>query len=98
MRVEFDSEASNELFAAHFWYLERSRNAAQRFKDAVEFAVLAILAAPERFPNARHGCRRCMLKRFPYAVVFKKLTAEIIVVVAVAHVRRRPGYWRTRLQ
>ncbi len=45
-----------------------------------------------RYPVAEHGTRRLVLRRFPYNVFFRVGTGEI-VVVAVAHQRRRPGYY-----
>jgi toxin ParE1/3/4 len=42
-----------------------------------------------------HGTRKYLLRRFPYAVIYR-VTDEAIEVVAVAHGRRRPGYWKTR--
>jgi hypothetical protein len=43
------------------------------------------------------GVKRLLLKRFPYDIVVRELPEEIIVV-AVAHQSRRPGYWQDRLQ
>ncbi len=41
--------------------------------------------------------RRCLIPRFPYQVVFYAAANEL-VVVAIAHTSRRPGYWRSRLE
>jgi len=49
-----------------------------------------------QFPTLAFNTRRVVLNRFPYLVVFRETTSEI-EVVAVAHGRRRPGYWRERL-
>jgi hypothetical protein len=60
------------------------------------------LAAARRLPGAAfettsgRALRKALLKRFPYAVYFE-LRDEECVVWAVAHGRRRPGYWRGRL-
>ena len=45
---------------------------------------------------AHLGARRCVLKKFPYLLIFLELP-QAISVVAVAHGARRPGYWRSRL-
>jgi plasmid stabilization system protein ParE len=44
---------------------------------------------------AEHGTRRLVLQRFPYNV-FYRVGAEAIVIVAVAHQKRRPAYWAAR--
>lgn len=40
--------------------------------------------------------RRVLLKRFPYAI-YVAVLADELVIVAVAHQHRRPGYWKRRL-
>jgi hypothetical protein len=49
--------------------------------------------APERWPAHLHGTRRFMLRRFPFSVVYRP-HEDFVEVVAVAHAKRRPGYWR----
>jgi plasmid stabilization system protein ParE len=65
--------------------------------------LLEALAAFDRikqFPKAWHpytqNTRRCQTRRFPYGIVYELLESEILVV-AIAHMRRRLGYWRDRL-
>jgi plasmid stabilization system protein ParE len=58
-------------------------------------AVQAISLSPERGPQVEEHTRRYLLRRFPYAVIYRA-QAERVLVVAVAHMRRRPGYWRGR--
>jgi plasmid stabilization system protein ParE len=41
------------------------------------------------------NCRRILLHRFPFFIVYRFRQARI-EIVAVAHARRRPGYWRER--
>jgi plasmid stabilization system protein ParE len=93
--VEFHEAASLEFEAAFAWYLERSERAALRFAREIERAVAAIAAAPKRFPADRVGARRLLLRSFPFAVIYRELHS-VIQVLAVAHGRRRPGYWKTR--
>jgi toxin ParE2 len=91
LRVEERAEA--EARAAFLWYLARNAQAAERFQSAVEECIDAIAEAPERFPELEPGVRRRLVfHRFPYAVLYRVLDDEV-QVVAVAHLRRRPGYW-----
>jgi toxin ParE1/3/4 len=82
--VEFHEAASLEFEAAFAWYFERSERAALRFARKVERAVTLISEAPERFPAGVRGTRRFLLKRFPFALVYRNLPSAI-QVVAVAH-------------
>jgi plasmid stabilization system protein ParE len=65
--------------------------------------LLEALSAFDRikqFPKAWHpytqSTRRCQTRRFPYGIVYEILESEILVI-AIAHMHRRPGYWRDRL-
>ena len=93
--VEFHPEALVETEAAVAWYRERSFRAAEVFIRELENAIAAIAEAPHRWPVYESGCRRFPLQRFPYLVIYRD-KPQSIEVLAVAHGRRRPGYWRPR--
>jgi toxin ParE1/3/4 len=93
--VEFHPEALTEAEAAVAWYRERSLRAAEGLMGELERAIAAIAEAPSRWPLFQAGCRRFPLRRFPFLVIYSE-KAQSIEVLAVAHGRRRPGYWRPR--
>lgn len=95
MRISFHPEATAELEASVDWCAERSPGAARDFCVAVDVALASIEADPERFVriDARH--RSCSVRRFPFQIVFR-YGDDRIHVIAVAHAKRRPGYWRNR--
>ena len=95
--VETHPDAAEEAEMAVEWYAERSIGAALRFVDELTAAVATIAEAPFRWPSRPDSTRRVLLNKFPYAVVYKVGEAEI-EIVAIAHRKRRPGYWRPRLQ
>lgn len=95
MTVRFHPAARMELRQARLWYEERSPLSAVAFAQEVAAAVSRIAETPMRFPAAEHGTRRGVLDRFPYNVFYRVGTEEI-VVVAIAHHKRRPGYWSGR--
>jgi plasmid stabilization system protein ParE len=95
--AEFNPAAREEFDEAFDWYAKRSREAAARFAAAVDVAIDAILQAPERFATTSAGCRFARTKRYPYLVIFRQSTRGV-VVVAIAHSRRRPGYWKSRTE
>ncbi len=67
--------------------------------DAFLLEFLRVIDLIERFPEGWHaleeGVRRCRLLRFPYGVVYSQEKGEILIL-AIAHLHRRPSYWRTR--
>ena len=83
------------------WYLRRSPATAETFVDAVERAVVHFRTMPQAAPRW-HGRDigadvRCLpLAGFPYLIVYA-IENEGLVVLAIAHGRRRPGYWLRRL-
>lgn len=69
--------------------------AARGFLLALDEGVLAILETPERWPKARYGCRRYVFpNQYPFTLIYR-LSPEV-EIVAVAHQKRRPDYWRRR--
>ena len=96
-RVVILPEAESEARAAFELYRERNPVAAQRFEDAVEGATELIMERPFAWPvdDAEVDTRHFVLQRFPYSVVYR-VADETVTIVAVAHQRRSPGYWRGR--
>ena len=94
--VEFHRLAANELRAASHWYAKRSPETAVRFELAVEAAVMRIRTDPDALPIERRHLRWVRVRRFPYRLIFEHREPQRLVVIAVAHASRRPGYWRRR--
>jgi len=97
VQVEFDPEAIDEAQEAFRWYSKRSQRAADNFVAELDVAIVRISEQPQLFAQYLHGTRRYLLRRYPYAVVFRE-QADLIQVVAVAHCKRRPGYWKSRVR
>lgn len=93
--VEFHPQADEEAVSAYYWYAERSATAADRFSEELDAAVARIQSNPECGATYLHGTRCYLLRRFPYLVVYRP-TEGAVQVIAVAHGRRRPGYWKSR--
>jgi plasmid stabilization system protein ParE len=93
--VRFHAAAEAELLEARTWYAERSEITARAFATEVAWAVREICNAPERWKRYDYGTRRFMLPNFPFSIVYR-VHQDAVQVVAVAHYRRRPGYWRGR--
>ena len=93
--VDFHPEALAEAQAALAWYSERSALAANAFVAELDKAVDAVRDGPLRWPSYLGETRRFPLWRFPFWVIYRE-KAQVIEILAVAHARRRPGYWRAR--
>jgi plasmid stabilization system protein ParE len=95
LSLELHAEAVAGARAARQWYESRSEDAARAFLAELDVGMESIRIAPELYPPYLHGTRCYLLRRFPYLVVYR-VAGTTIQVVAVAHSRRRPGYWRAR--
>ena len=95
LALEFHPEAVAEAHAAREWYAARSQSAADRFVAELDHAIEQILDGPSQWPLYLHGTRQYILRRFPYLVVYRQ-TSSTVQVIAVAHGRQRPGYWKRR--
>jgi plasmid stabilization system protein ParE len=95
-QVDVHPDAVAEAQAATQWYRERSALAARAFLSELDRAIEKIAEAPDVWPPYVGDTQRFLLKRFPFSVVYR-LVSDKIEVVAFAHGRRKPGYWRTRL-
>jgi plasmid stabilization system protein ParE len=77
------------------WYAGHSQTAAARFAQAVEVAVAEIKNGPQLWPSISRRLRYRKLRRFPYCL-FYRVIGNTAFIVAVAHGRRRLGYWKRR--
>jgi len=94
-KIDILPDAVKEARKTYRWYLGRSPAAARRFEAAFEAALEQIAQAPDRWPIYLHGTRYRLLRRFRFILVYRQ-RRDRLQVVAVAHGRRRPGYWKRR--
>ena len=91
----FHPEAEAELEDASLFYESRMLGLGKSFAAEVERTIYLIREFPDAGSPAGLTRRRVLVARFPYSVVYRH-DADSVVIVAVAHQRRRPGYWRQR--
>jgi toxin ParE1/3/4 len=94
--LEIHPAALAELGSAVGWYLKRNQTAAVKFSDEVDRAMDLIIESPTRWPIGEHGTRRVVLRRFPFAIIYREKQSAV-QVLAIAHGHRQPNYWKERL-
>lgn len=94
-RLEVLPAAQLEALDAASWYFERNPAVAAALETELRVAFSRIALMPTATSASFAPARRFLLKRFPYEVIFR-IYPEVILIVAIAHVKRRPGYWRRR--
>jgi toxin ParE1/3/4 len=96
MNYKFHPDALDEYREAALWYSNRERTVALRFTTSIEEAIGRIVENPERWRVIEEDVRRCLTHIFPFAILYT-IERDFILIVAVMHWSREPGYWRDRL-
>jgi len=97
MRYVFHKEALAEYEEAAIYYAAIDPQLALRFVDAVEHAIDLVVETPLRWLDIDDGIRRCLTRVFPYALLYS-IEADYLLIVAVMHCSREPGYWKHRIR
>jgi len=93
----FLEPAQIEFDEAIAFYNQQRDGLGYEFAAEVRDTINRILTHPETWTKLSKRTRRCRTKRFPYGVIYQ-IRGDRILIVAVAHLRRKPGYWRDRLR
>ena len=95
MKIRFHPDAMLEFNAAVAYYEEYERGLGLEFAEEVYAAVARIIEYPDAFSPLSQNTRRSLVNRFPYGIVYQ-VKPDILRVIAIANLRRRPGYWKER--
>jgi plasmid stabilization system protein ParE len=96
-QITTHSEAQREFDEAIAYYESARHGLGREFRDEVMAIVSRIVENPKRYSIRKFEVRRANLNRFPYHVNYL-LEGATVVIVAIAHDRRSPFYWRRRLE
>jgi len=95
VRLDVQEDADRELEDAADYYDRESPGLGSAFIDEVGRAYGRIRSTPLAAEEIDPGIRRLVLARFPYNVIYE-VDDESALVLAIAHQRKRPYYWRGR--
>ena len=93
--VRFHLDAESELIAAAACYETQQADLGRRFLASVQDAVNRIVLNPRLYPIVELDVRRSLVRTFPFGVLFRE-RPHAIVIMAVMHLHRDPGYWKNR--
>ena len=97
MKYLFHPEAEAEFFAAIDYYESREHGLGYDFAIEVHSTIDTILSFPQAWPIIEADIRRCQTRRFPYGILYA-IYEDVILILAVMHLHREPGYWEERLK
>lgn len=96
MNFEFHPEALEEYKDAARYYEGCQTGLGGRYISAVEQAIRHITGKPKQSKILEQDVRRYLTRVFPYAILYT-IESEHILIVAVMHCHREPGYWKKRV-
>ena len=96
MKSSMHPEAREEFLAAIDYYNEAEPGVGMAFCAEVESAIGLIENYPDLWTEIGGNIRRCLVRRFPFAVLYSKEVGRIFIY-AIMHTKRDPEYWRNRL-
>jgi mRNA-degrading endonuclease RelE of RelBE toxin-antitoxin system len=97
MNYKFHSEARREVISATKHYQNIYTRLGKDFRNEIEETISRILANPKAWHPFKKKYRRCLLKKFPFGIIYKvDENKDICLIFAVMHLHRNPGYWKDR--
>ncbi len=96
MKLKYHPKARLELNEATDHYEKRQRGLGWDFLEEVQLTIRRILDFPNAWQPLSANTRRCLTNRFPFGLIYQ-VKADEIRIIAIAHQKRRPGYWQGRL-
>ena len=97
MDVLFRPEARIEALEAQAWYENRSHGLGLEFARALDVSIQSAFRNPLAAQTIEGACRRVIMRRFPYSVIYQP-AANGILIVAVFHHHRLPDTWLKRIE
>ena len=96
MKISLNAQAELELVEGAAYYArEANAEIANAFISEFDRSAKWLGEFPKLGSTWRGGIRRLPLRRFPYSIVYYLRDSEVRIL-AIAHQRRRPGFWRGR--
>ena len=89
-------EAKLEIKEAAKYYEGCKEGLGQAFLLELESSIHNLCESPLRWRKISGQFRRCLLRRFPYGVIYVVDDDEVFIAAAM-HLKRKPGYWKKRL-
>ncbi len=94
--VEFLEIAEDELHDTFEYYEYQQKDLGYRLVNEVYKSIELIKLFPEGWSKISKNTRRCLVKSFPYGIIYQ-IRGDKILVVAIANLHRKPNYWVDRV-
>ncbi len=96
MKLWYHPRARIELNETADYYEGLRSGLGLEFLEEVQLTIRRILDLPFAWQRMSMNTRRCLMNRFPFGLIYQ-VKADEVRIVAIAHQKRKPGYWRDRV-
>jgi hypothetical protein len=97
MKFYFHPDAKEEFDKAVDYYEQSQSGLGLEFTEEVYAAIARIIQYPDAWLKLSKNSRRCLVSRFPFGVIYQ-IKSHALRIIALAHLNRRPSYWKERLR
>jgi len=97
MNIKLLEPAEFELDDAFEYYEYQQPDLGYRFITEFKYALELIQYYPKGWHEILPNTRRCIIKNFPYGIIYQ-VREDHIIVLAIANLHRKPNYWISRLE
>jgi hypothetical protein len=97
MKFEFHPLAFQELDDSVKYYENIREGLGLEFLDEVDISIKRIIQFPTGWTKVSKFCRRCLVRRFPYGIIYQNLENKIFII-AIMQLNRKPDYWKDRVK
>jgi len=95
MNYSFHPQAQVEFERAIEYYETCQKGLGYDFAIEIHNTIQNVINFPDTWPVLRLSIRRCLVRRFPYGILYS-IEPEGIIILAVMHLHRSPNYWKHR--
>ncbi len=97
MNFSFHPIAVKEFFDSIDYYEEKSPSLGREFSKEIYSTIQRMLQFPRAWPKISQNCRRCIIKRFPYGIIYY-IKEDEILIVAIMQLNQKPKNWDKRIE
>jgi hypothetical protein len=97
MKFCFHPKAEEEFDKAVEYYEECQVGLGLEFAEEVYLTIARAIQYPDAWSTMSKNTRRCLVNRFPYGIIYQ-VKSDMLRIIAVANLHRRPGYWKDRVK
>ncbi|MFZ2655834.1 MAG: type II toxin-antitoxin system RelE/ParE family toxin [Victivallales bacterium] len=94
-KLIYHPEAGQEIISSSQYYESQVAGLGVHFVEDFEYAISEIEKSPLTWPILESDIRRHQLGHFPFGVIYR-IQDNTIRVLAIMHLHRHPGYWKSR--